>query len=211
MSLLVHKAMTPEEKLKLGNIMALCNELLSAEGSAAEPETPAVEESVKKEEEPPEEEASPPPAAEEKAEEEEVKKSEEANADAEERMEELPEDDETALAVLKILKTLNAKKSVKKSKPAVQSPEMQVLGQTLLVMKSMQKRLDEQGQALNGILEGMGITSEVLKVEKAAPRQAVQPSANDILAALASVVQKSASAEPAKPETMRDALEILWR
>jgi hypothetical protein len=209
MAVRVHKALTPEEKLKLGNIMALCNELLSAEESAAEPETPPVEESVKKEE-PPKEEASPPPAA---AAEEEVKKSEAANEDAEDRMEELPEDDEAALAVLKILKTLSASESVKKSKPATQtpSPEAQALGQALLVMKSMQKRLDEQGQTLNGILEGMGITSEVLKVEKAAPRQAVQPSANDILAALASVVQKSASAEPAKPETMRDALEILWR
>jgi hypothetical protein len=207
----IQKAWTPEEKLKLANIRAILDELISAESAAAEDAPPPVEESVKKEEgeEPKAEENAPPPDPKSEEEVEKVKKAEEANADAEERIEELPPDDEEAISILKAL--LSAK-SIKKAKPQQRlSPEMQALTQAVTVMKSMQSRLDEQGKALNGILEGMGITEDILKVEKAAPRQAVQPSANDILAALASVVKSAQTQpEPQKPEGMREVLKLLW-
>lgn len=208
----VHKALTPDEKLKLSNIMALCNELMGAEEAAAtagEDPIPVTEAVAKAEEEP----ADPPKEEQPKEEEvEKVKKSEEANQSAENRIEELPPDDEEALAVIKSL-LQKSRQSVGKSKVGSTNEltqMTQVLGQSLAIMKSMQSRIDQQGQALSGILEGMGITEETLKVEKSAPKQAVQPSANDILQALASVVQKSAHTEPQKPETMKDVLTTLW-
>ena len=197
----IHKSLTPDEKLKISNIQALCQELLAAEVASSEETNP--EETVQKQE------AEKPQENVEKS----VQKSETANENVETRMNELPTELDGALD--KVTKSLNelsdmvVTKEMTKQKE-VASPEMQVLGQTMLVLKSMQKRLDEQGQALNGILEGMGITEDILKVEKAAPRQAVQPSANDILNALASIVQKSAQAEPVKVGTMNDVITSLW-
>lgn len=211
MAIKVHKSLTPEEKLKLASIQSALGELISGEEAAAPPEEaapPPVEEAVRKDEDGP-----PPPAEPEKKEEEVVAKSEEARDGAEARMDELPKDDESALSVLKsLLAAVNKTTTVAKSAPRAVSIGENEFRDMLAVMKSMQTRISRQDEALSGILEGMGVTSDALKVEKATPRQGIQPSANDILAALASAVQvhKSAPETTAAPGTMADALRTLW-
>ena len=209
MAIKVHKSLTPEEKLKLASIQSMIGELMSGEEAAAPEEPPPVQEAVHKDED------SAPPTAEE-PEKEEVEKSEEARDSAESRMDELPEDDETALSVLKsLLAAVNKTTAVTKSAPHTVRIGENEFRNMLNVMKSMQTRINRQDEALSGILEGMGVTSAALKVEKAAPRQAIQPSANDILNALASAMQVSKSAQTApgptsEPGTMADALRTLW-
>jgi hypothetical protein len=205
----VYKSLTPEEKLKLASCQSILGELISGESAAAPEEAapPPVEEAVRKDED-----GAPPPAEPEKKE-EEVAKSEEARDGAESRMDELPKDDESALSVLKsLLASVNKTAVVTKSAPRAVSIGENEFRDMLAVMKSMQARISRQDEALSGILEGMGVTSDALKVEKAAPRQAIQPSANDILAALASAVQvhKSAPETATAPGTMADALRVLW-
>jgi hypothetical protein len=211
MAIKVHKSLTPEEKLKLASIQSMIEELMSGEEAAAPEEPPPVQDAVRKDEE------DDPPAAEpEEPEKEEVEKSEDARDSAESRIDELPEDDETALSVLKsLLASVKKTTAVTKSAPHTVKIGENEFRNMLNVMKSMQTRINRQDEALSGILEGMGVTSAALKVEKAAPRQAIQPSANDILNALASAVQVSKSTQTApgttsEPGTMADALRTLW-
>lgn len=196
MNIPVTKALSPEETAILGNIKSLITEL---EGGGAVPggeEGAPVMMS--------DETGSEIPGAPQNT----VAKDESGRSTAESKVDELPVDDEEALGVLKALLAKSSGGShVAKSRQSSSQSEMNRLLKAL-VQKSVQ-----QEKALNSILEGMGVTEEMLKVEKAVqPKLAVQPSANDILNALGQLmVNKSAeSSQPQDAGSLRDVLTGLW-
>jgi hypothetical protein len=124
-----------------------------------------------------------------------VKKSETGRASADEKINALSEEDERALQVLKSLFS-----SVKKSR-RVPEETIKYFNETHKVIKSMfgkiqrqQNRIAELENAVEGMLEGMGVSEDALG---AANRRKVQksglsPDAKAIVNALGSAIRKSA-------------------
>lgn len=122
----------------------------------------------------------------EEFEEDKIEKSEVANEDAEVRVEELPEDDEAALKVLKAIMSLGGGShpaAVRKSARSA-SPADSVQYRTLKVLKSLSERLDQQGEAIAGLLEGIGVAEQVV----AKSRRPVNPRQNSAVEALRAIV-----------------------
>lgn len=137
-----------------------------------------------------------------------------AREDAETKLDELPVSTEESLEVLKsllgIAKSANdpSLAQIRKARTPVVDP---VQVETLKVLKSLTKAVAEQEFTLRALIDGKSVADELLKVEKSLPRTPVQPSSQDILAALGQLVQKSADA-PQKQDagSMSDVLGTLW-
>jgi len=212
----VQKSLSPEEKSVLANVRSLLDQLEQMEEAeagmgpaepGAEVEMAAMTDGLPEGDEEGEE-----------LEEGKVEKSEVATDGAEERIDELPVDDEEALKVLKAIMGLGSRAApaVRKSAvPARDGADREVQARTLKVLKSIQRRLDEQGEAISGILEGFGVADHVLAVQKSRrPVNPAQPSAQAVLKALTDAlggarVEKSAPAEP--EGGLRDVLSALYQ
>jgi hypothetical protein len=122
-----------------------------------------------------------------------VKKSETGRASAEEKVNTLDPDDDRALQVLKSLFT-----RVEKSK-GVPDATIKYFHETHRVMKSLfariekqQRRIHDLENSVSGMLEGVGITEEVLASPKhKVAKSRLSPDAQAIVEAFGNVIQKS--------------------
>jgi hypothetical protein len=216
----IQKSMSPEEKSVIANVRSLLDQLEQLEqGEGEEPDMIPDESNgempVEKTEKTERTDGMPAGDKEvEGLEEDKIEKSETADASAEEKIKELPEDDEVALKVLKALIGIGERNTgtVRKSARVDTANDVQV--RTLKILKSIQSRLDAQGDAIVGILEGVGVADQVVQQRK--PVVAVQKSRDDLISALTDAlktqgtrVEKSASSEP--EGNIRDVLTGLFQ
>lgn len=116
-----------------------------------------------------------------------VEKDETANSDAEERLEEMPDH----IEIMKDALEKCGYKVTKTAKPVYRDSDLvSAIHSMAKVAKSLSRRLDEQEGAIQAVINGEHVTKGLLSVEKSAPRQAVQPSSNHIIQALAKEVDK---------------------
>lgn len=125
-----------------------------------------------------------------------VEKDETANSDAEERLEEMPDH----IEIMKDALEKCGYKVTKTAKPVYRSSDLiSAIHSMAKVAKSLSRRLDEQEEAIQAVISGEHVTKGLLSVEKAAPRQAVQPSSNHIIQALAKEVARVNKSEHVAP------------
>lgn len=185
----VNKSLTPEERAILGNIRSLLEQLESEEISE-DMNAPAMDEAnVAMSQDGIEEEI----FTEEEDDEEKVQKSstpdEVANNGADQRMNAEDTDIENALAVLKAYIARGSKKrTVAKSADYA----------------SLESKVDELTNAMNGLLEGFGVVDSV---RTPAP---IAKSSRDIMARLEAIVNKSAKREEANG-TLSDVMTSLFK
>jgi hypothetical protein len=125
-----------------------------------------------------------------------VEKDETANSDAEERLEEMPDH----IEIMKEALEKCGYKVTKTAKPVYRSSDLvSAIHSMAKVAKSLSRRLDEQEETIQAVISGEHVTKGLLSVEKAAPRQAVQPSSNHIIQALAKEVARVNKSEHVAP------------
>jgi len=136
-----------------------------------------------------------------------------ANADADDRIEELPEQDEENIKeVAKQLQLLLAKRGVGKSVDPTGAEPIVLVAKA---MQAMGDRMAVQESAMQNLLKGMGIADRVaeeVKVEKEAERMPVASIdqaqvASMVVKALAGVIQ-GGSVEGAKPDDQKSLAEV---
>jgi hypothetical protein len=200
----VRKDLSPEESAIIADIKSLLAQLESAE-SAEAPEAAAAPEPV---EMAAMTDGQPAGSEDQKElEEEKIEKDETATEKADARIDTLPTDDEKALSLIgKAFARLSG--NVKK--------DAQPVDATLLILRRIAKSLDavsrrqnQTDEAVVGILEGMGVAEQVVAksaVPAARPVQSGGADAQAFLEALKGLVQKSATAAPETPGTVKDVL-----
>jgi hypothetical protein len=195
----IEKALTPEEQAIVGNIKSLLTQL---EGSGNTlpvemSDQPPAEDIVSKCDDP--SKGGFP-----------VKKDETENAShpqghAEQTINELPVDDEEALSVLKSI--------MKSRRPPVRKAARRE-NDAYRLLKVLTERVNTQTDTLERVLDDIYGANRIMKaagIQKPVPRVPVQPSSQDILAALGQLVQKSQTQETrGTPESMSDALKGIW-
>lgn len=193
----VNKALSPEETAIVANIKSLLDQLEQTSGTDEGNDLPA----------PDGDEVA--MSADGDGDEdgvEEVFKDETADASAEERVGEDPSETEEALSVLKAIMKMGAGQ-VKKSRPV--DPMLSTLQGIAKALQGINQRVDEQGQAIVGILEGMGVADQVATVQKSArrPVQSAGADAAAVLKALMAAAGQSQPAQEAEPEgSLKDVL-----
>lgn len=139
-----------------------------------------------------------------------VEKDETARSDAEDRIEELPDDDKNALAAIgKTLLALQSRSVAKSASVGRPDQTTQILAGIAKSLDAINRRVASNEEALVGIMEGMGVAELVQKSATVAkPVQA--PDTKAFLDMLAeAMVQKSGTAQ-AEPEMgLGDALLAL--
>jgi len=205
----VQKSLSPEEKSVIANVKSLLDQLESIEAGEGEMEDGTGEMPV--------EMAAMTdglPAGDEEQEdleEDKIEKDETANSKADQRIGELPVDDEEALSVLKSLMGIGGVQKSARVRPAQSDQTMLILGKIAKSLNIIADRQDQQGSAIVGILEGIGISDEAMGIVRKSRPNPKQNSAQDVVALLRDAlrVEKSATA-PEAPGTMKDALGALW-
>ncbi|MDR2193858.1 MAG: hypothetical protein LBP19_05245 [Treponema sp.] len=233
----VQKSISPEEEDLIQNIdneikklselvkqhKSVEDDIVEAddEGDDVPPEEEHLDDVEKTEEEEVEDESAFDDFEEEEVEKKKVKKSETARASAEEKIDTLTEEDERALQVLKSLMG-----SVRKAR-RVPEETVKYFNETHKVLKSaftkinqQQQRIDQLESAVEGMLEGMGISQKLLQTgtRKKVQKSRLSPDAQAIVEALGSVIQKSArtrgevdySADMGRDGTLGDVMNQLF-
>lgn len=192
----VNKALSPEETAIVANIKSLLDQLEQTSGMDGGNDLPA----------PGGDEVAMSADGDDEDDVEEVFKDETADASAEERVGEDPSETEEALSVLKAIMKMGAGQ-VKKSRPV--DPMLSTLQGIAKALQGINQRVDEQGQAIVGILEGMGVADQVASVQKSArrPVQSAGADAAAVLKALMAAAGQSQPAQEAEPEgSLKDVL-----
>lgn len=183
----VNKALSPSEQSTIGSVIGMLNNLQEGLSNEEEVDIEMSAESI----------------AGEDSERENtggsdnfVEKDETANSDAEERLEEMPDH----IEIMKDALEKCGYKVTKTAKPVYRSSDLvSAIHSMAKVAKSLSRRLDEQEGAIQAVINGEHVTKGLLSVEKSAPRQAVQPSSNHIIQALAKEVAKVNKSEYSAP------------
>lgn len=210
----VEKDLSPDESAIIADIESLLNQLKqgeAAEGPEGGPGLEDVNMDVITDGQ---------PAGDEEQEELEddkiVGKDETANSSADQRLDELPEDDEEALKVLKALigvgKSADRKPVRRVVETARRSGDSRALAMIAKSLAILAKKVDRVEDSMVGVLEGIGV-AESLVQKSAATRRPVQARQADVQALVdvlkSAMVGKSADAEPEAPGSMKDVLTTL--
>jgi hypothetical protein len=197
----VNKALSPEEQAIVANVKSLLEQLEQTAGAdemnvPPEPEgevAMAAGESVDGE-----------MLGDEDDEGDDVLKSEDASQPAKARIEEDPSETEEALTVLKAIMKMGGE--VRKASRPV-DPTLAALQGIAKALKGMSQRVDEQGQAIVGILEGIGVADQVATVQKSRrPVQSGGADASAVLKALMAAAQAPARDDPEPEGSLKDVL-----
>lgn len=207
-SQIVRKDLSPEEASIIADIKSLLAQLESsekAEGPEAAAETPApVEMAALTDGQPAGSEDQ------EELEKKKIEKDETASDKAEARIEELPIDDDKALALIgKAFARLSG--NIKKDALPV-DPTLLILRRIAKSLDGLSKRQGQTEDALVGILEGMGVADQIVAksvVPASRPVQSGGEDAKQIIEALKGLVLKSADKAPESSGSIADVLKSL--
>jgi hypothetical protein len=212
----IAKALTPEEIEMINNIESLISQIKAGGDASGIEEEVTIEAAA-----PPTEETIPPAVPAENEEELLVEKDESGRSTADQRIGTLDKDDDEALSVLKSLFS-RVKKSTKMNENTQKyfKASIEVMKNMCSKIAKQAKRLDEQEQAINGIMEGIGITEDVIGVQKQEKnpvhKSALSPDAEAIIHAMMNMsrVEKSARSNGVANDEnsgLRDIMSTLFR
>jgi hypothetical protein len=146
-----------------------------------------------------------------------VNKSETGRASAEEKINTLSEEDERALQVLKsLMGSVRKARGVPEETSKYFNETHKVLKSAFVKIYKQQKRIDQLESAVEGMLEGIGISKKVLETgtRRKVQKSKLSPDAEAIVEALGSVIHKSArpnySASMGKDGTLGDVMANLF-